>query len=282
MVKEWWREFNGQFTNFDLPSVDPLVWAITNGYSITTQHAGYRKRDNFVCGQHIGLDFDTGDERSDVGRLCENSFIKEHASFLHTTASHTDRKPRSRVVFILEKPVYNESSYSLLAEAFADTFSTNGGADQSCKDPVRLFFGSENCSVTRLDNVLTFTKANEIVAPYKAMKTEREATRYRGGPINVSGDAGWKIEQELTKLAVAPDGQKWHVLTKVSRTIGGYVGAGYIDNQTAFNQLLTTIAGRADDTAIATSTIEWGLRVGSTQPLYLAEDADPLLRRMFK
>jgi len=280
MVRNWWREFNGQFTNFDLPSVDPLVWAITNGYAITAQHSGYRKRDDFVCGQHIGLDFDTGDERSDVGRLCENSFIKEHASFLHTTASHTNRNPRSRVIFILERPIYNRESYSLLTEAFAEAFSTNGGADPSCKDPVRLFFGAEGCDVLRLDNVLTVAVANEIVAPYKEIQKKRQATRYNGESFDVAGDAGWQINRELDKLVSAPDGHKWLTLTKVSRTIGGYVGAGYISEVDASSMLSMAIEDRAEDMSIASNTIEWGLRVGRTQPIYLAEDTDPVIRCM--
>ncbi len=61
-TKRWWREFNGQFKNFDLPSTEQVIWSIHEGYALTAQHSGYRRRDNFICGQHLGLDFDTENE----------------------------------------------------------------------------------------------------------------------------------------------------------------------------------------------------------------------------
>ena len=278
-MKDWWRIFNGQFKNFDLPSVDPLVWAITNGYSVTSQHSGYRKRDNFICGQHIGLDFDTGDVQSSIERLSQRDFIQRNAALIHTTASHTEDNPRARVLFILERPIYSRRKYSILTEAFADAF-TDRGADQSCKDPVRLFFGAEGCEVLRLNNVLTFNRANEIVAPYKEKQAKRtQSTGIR--PSSIGGDASWRINNQLTKLAMAPDGEKWFTLTKVSRTVGGYVGAGYIDESDAFSQLSQAIAGRAEDMSIATDTVKWGLRIGKEEPIYLDEDVDPILRSVF-
>ncbi len=278
-IKSWWREFNGGFQNFDLPSTEQLIWAIQEGFAYTAQHANYRKRDNFICGQHIGLDFDTGDERSSFKNLLENDFIHRNASFLHTTYSHKDTAPRARVIFILEHPIFSKEKYSLLTEAFAHTFSVSDGADQSCKDPVRLFFGATNCRVLKLNHSLSLRDAAEIVRPYK-----ERLKRYSQQPTTpkfTNGDASDKIQYLLDKVAVAPDGTKWFTLVNISRALGGYVGAGYFDEETMRHLLLQAIAPRADDLNNANDAISWGLRTGQKDPIYMEEDEDPIIRRLF-
>jgi hypothetical protein len=282
-IKNWWKTFNGDFRNYKLP-VKKLMGAIQNGYSYTTQHHRYRKSDNFICGQHIGLDFDTGNDRSAIGTLLENKFIKRNASFIHTTASHTTDKPRTRVIFILEVPIRSRAKYSLLAEAFAETFSTNGGADVSCKDPVRLFFGAENCEIYELGNILKLkTAAKHIVLPYKEKLVEQQKTTMELTSIKAISDGDFVLTRLVNKILDAPNGEKWYTLGKVSRTAGGYVAGGYFSEQLAFDVLFQAIASRQStkDLDIARDRIQWGIRVGKTEPLYTEQDLDPLLQGLF-
>ena len=277
-IKDWWREFNGGFRNFDLPSTKQLIWAIQEGFAYTAQHTKYRKRDNFICGQHIGLDFDTGDERSSFKTLLENDFIGRNASFLHTTYSHEDTAPRTRVIFILEHPIFSKRKYSLLTEAFAETFATDSGADQSCKDPVRLFFGAAKCRVLKLNHILSLHRAAEIVHPYKEKQSQLPSATI--GNDFLEGDADGVIRHLLNKVATAPDGTKWFTLVNVSRALGGYVGAGYYDEDSMRHLLLQAISPRADDLDNANNAISWGLRTGQEDPIYMEEDSDPIIRRL--
>lgn len=280
-IKSWWREFNGGFKNFDLPSVDHLIWAIQEGYAYTAQHNGYRRHDNFLCGQHVGLDFDTGDERSSFATLTANKYIRKNASFIHTTPSYTDDEPRTRVVFVLEQAIYTKKKYSILTEAFANKFATSVGADPSCKDPVRLFFGSKDCRVQKLGNVLSVEAAAEVVIPYKEQK-RRNRSVSPSARHGVSGNGSGVLKNLMTKLQLAPDGQKWHTLVKVSRTLGGYVGAGYFEQDYIEDLLLQTIAPRASDLDIAEEAIMWGVLTGMEEPLYMDEDRDPVIQSMFR
>ncbi len=278
-IKDWWRKFNGDFRNFDLPSTEQLIWAIQEGFAYTSQHTKYRKKDNFLCGQHIGLDFDTGDERSSFKNLLENDFIHQNASFLHTTYSHRDTMPRSRVIFILEHPIFSRRKYSLLTEAFAATFSLHSGADQSCKDPVRLFFGAVKCEVLKLNHILSLHRAAEIVHPYKEKLRQQPSI---AGGTTLEGNANGRIQYLLDKVAAAPDGTKWFTLVNISRTLGGYVGAGYFDEESARHLLLQAISPRADDLNNANDAISWGLRTGREDPIYMEEDSDPVIQRLFQ
>ena len=279
-LKTWWREFNGGFKNFDLPSTEQLIWAIREGYAYTAQHTGYRKKDNFVCGQHIGLDFDTGDEKSSFKKLLENDFIHRNASFLHTTYSHRDTAPRTRVIFILEHPIFSKEKYSLLTEAFAETFSL-GGADPSCKDPVRLFFGASRCDVLKLNHILSMHAAAEIVHPYKEKLRQRQSINIANDVDVLEGNVSGRIRYLLDKVATASDGAKWFTLINISRTLGGYVGAGYFDEESARHLLLQAISSRADDLSNANNAISWGLKTGQEDPIYMEEDSDPIIRRLF-
>lgn len=283
-MRQWWNEFNGGFKNFNLPSAEVLSEAIYMGYAITAQHSGYRKADNFKCGQHVALDYDTGDFGSSIQNLLTDQFIANNASFLHTTYSHSYQSPRSRVVFILETPLYSKGKYSLLTEAFANTFTN---ADSSCKDPVRLFFGAQDCAVYHLGNFLTLEKAAEIVIPYKE-KREEQRKRFEGNyrtSITVSSDSPGleRLAQGfIEQVMAAPNGRKWNVLGRISLAWGGYVASGYFSEDEVAQILYDAITSRdIKDPQVAQERIEWGLRVGQEQPLYLKEDEDPVLQRLF-
>jgi hypothetical protein len=282
-MRNWWRIFNAQFVNLDLP-VQHLPEQVERGYAYTAQHSGYRKADNFICAQHVGLDYDTGDERSSFRYLLSDEFIRNNAYFLHSTASHTNEKPRSRVIFVLDRPIYDVTKYALLTEAFAETYKTNGHADPSCKDPVRLFFGAEGCNIMILGNTLSLTTAAKIVLPYKEQKEKQYSEKQTNGRIVVTGsNYDWLLSRMVNKVAAAPDGTKWSTLGKVAREAGGYIGAGYFTYDEVFNALYQAIANRPStrDMNVAEQRLTWGLDIGQNEPLYLQEDSDPVLARLF-
>jgi len=282
-MRNWWRIFNAQFVNLDLPA-QHLPEQIRTGFAYTAQHSNYRKADNFICAQHVGLDFDTGDERSSFEHLLQDDFIRNSAYFLHSTASHTDEKPRSRVVFVLDKPIYDVAKYALLTEAFAETYKTNGFADPSCKDPVRLFFGAENCRIKFLGNTMPLTTAAGIVIPYKEKKQKQYSERQTSTNHAITGtDHDWLLSRMVHKIEAAPDGTKWSTLGKVAREAGGYIGAGYFTYDEVFNALYQAISIRPStrDMHVAEQRLSWGLDMGQTEPLYLQEDLDPVLVRLF-
>jgi len=160
----FWGEFNGSFTNKNVTAID-LANHIYAGYSFTTWHKdGWRKTANYQCGQHVGLDFDTEDERSTLAALAKDRFIARYASMIYTTISHQPDKPRARVVFLLDKPIMQATNYALSAQALLWFFGT---ADRQCKDPVRFFYGAPGCQIEYLENVLPLAKVQELIAIYK-------------------------------------------------------------------------------------------------------------------
>ena len=86
-----WKKHTASFRREQL-DVQGIAAAIAAGYAITAAHHTKRDGENFISAQHIGLDFDTEDERSAIDRLLRDPFIADYAAIVHTTSSHTRRQ----------------------------------------------------------------------------------------------------------------------------------------------------------------------------------------------
>jgi len=173
----YWHEFNGSFRNQQLPQLD-IASALFDGHAITTCcEPQWRKADNYKRGQHIGLDFDTEDQRSTIPALLKDRFIRRYASILYTTPSHTPDKPRARVLFLLDAPIYQPQNYAMAATALLWVF---GAADRQCKDPVRFFYGGKPgaCEMEWLGHELPIELVKDLIRRYQATgKAERRRTQ---------------------------------------------------------------------------------------------------------
>lgn len=159
-----WRDFNASFKNMNL-EMHEVLDVIYYGRAITTQHKNsWRATQNYLCGQHIGLDFDSGDEVSTLQYLSRDKFIFKYASFIHTTISHTEEHPRARVIFLLDEPIMQARNYTLAASALLWLFGT---ADRQCKDAVRFFYGSPKCEFEYFNNVLPLEVVKKLINNYR-------------------------------------------------------------------------------------------------------------------
>ena len=76
------------------------------GHLFTTWHQTTGDTNNYELGQHIGVDFDTEDERSTLRYLAKDKFISRYANLIYTTPSHRPEAPRARVLFLLDTPIH--------------------------------------------------------------------------------------------------------------------------------------------------------------------------------
>lgn len=160
-----WSQFNASFQNEELELID-IANAIYNARPFTTWHKNnWRNASNYQLGQHIGLDFDTEDQRSTLQFLAKDKFIQKYAALIYTTPSHKPEAPRARVLFLLDTPIHQAKNYVLAVTSLLWLF---GSGDRQCKDSCRFFYGSRNCDVEWLDNVLPLGKVKEIIGQYQA------------------------------------------------------------------------------------------------------------------
>lgn len=156
-----WKQFNSSFVNTEMETGE-IIQAVYDGRPVTTWHAnGWRTGKNYLCGQHLGLDFDHG---TTLTQLFADPFILHYCAFIYTTLSHTEENPRLRAFFVLDEPIMQARNYGLAASALLWLF---GEADRQCRDAVRFWYGSPGCQFEYLDNILPLEKVRRLIENYQ-------------------------------------------------------------------------------------------------------------------
>ena len=271
-----WRHFNSTFEPYATTALD-MAKSIARGYAFAPMFEGRRKKDNFKEAWHIALDFDSGDENSSLAMLKQHDLANYFASFGYTTPSHTPEHPKARLVFIFDSPITSLDNYERLYRALLWRFPE---ADKSTKDALRLFYGSKDCdlwenwSVLPLDSVAALLEQHEEYEEEQRMREKDTQPIHLRVPINDANKvkADKKRELLLSKIATAPNGQKWETLRNISRTFGGYVAGGVFTKAEVIGWLEAEIRARGrdvDNLNAAYKTIEDSVAFGMNDPLYL-------------
>ncbi|MCU5020528.1 hypothetical protein OCD65_28015 [Bacillus paranthracis] len=157
---------------------------------------GKRTIKNFVSTQVLMLDFDNKGDLlyKTFDEVKEDEYIKANASFMYKTLSHTEELHKFRVVFILDKPLTTVEevygAYDFLLKKFPE-------ADQSCKDPSRIFFGGIESHEVDYMNVLATeglpkAEAPKVKAPAPVVTKNVEEKR-TAKPVATGDIPTWKL-----------------------------------------------------------------------------------------
>ncbi|WP_168209714.1 plasmid replication protein, CyRepA1 family [Chromobacterium paludis] len=131
-----------------------LIAFIESGYAITGQFSGRRSREYFQQTNVVMADFDDG---LAYDALLAMPLIRQYAAAIYATPSHTEAKPRWRVVFVLDEVIVDADK---LRSLMCGILLELPQADPSCRDTARMFFGAKaGTSAWVLGNVLP---ANEV------------------------------------------------------------------------------------------------------------------------
>ena len=133
-----------------------LAKSLANGQTMVlgVMRNEVRKKVNLNYQEVIALDFD---DNTTIEEIESNEFIKDNASFIYTTFSHTEEHHKFRVVFFLENKLTNNEQ---VLEVYNKLFNMFPTADVNCKDSSRLFFGGKSYTEINFNNRLD---ANTIV-----------------------------------------------------------------------------------------------------------------------
>lgn len=264
-----WADFTGGFRNMELLKSD-IAAMINDGHAFTTWHDGkvkppfaerypqWRHSDNYVLGQHIGLDFDAGTEASSIPKLAGDVFVRQYAALVYSTPSSLPEAPKSRVLFVLDTPIMQARNYVLATRALLWLF---GGADPKCKDPCRFFYGSMGCDAAFLNRVLPLDKVKEIIKQYLATGAEAKAKQERPAEIpTFDRDADRLVRYWQKRMESAAQGERNDTLNKAAYSLGELVRAGVISKPDVYNILEPAAVRAGLAKSEATGTIASGLR----------------------
>ena len=168
-----WGAFNRGFAPAALDA-HGILSAIQHGHAISALHHTKRHTSNFQGVQHMGLDFDTEDERSTLDALQAHPWLSQHGAIFHTTSSHRPAAPRARVLLLLDKPIADAKQYARYVEALHWWLGLP--IDGQCKDAVRVWFGALDCEGTIYpERRLPVAVLDSILANYEAHQTAQRA-----------------------------------------------------------------------------------------------------------
>lgn len=129
------------WTNCEFANISEVMeMIVTDGWPITAEldDSGYRDKEHFVSRQVFPVDVDDG---MTIDELKNNQFYQLFGCGYYASPSHTEEHHRFRILFQLEQPLYDIDFTRALMEALISEFA----ADESCKDPNRLFYGNPGC-----------------------------------------------------------------------------------------------------------------------------------------
>jgi hypothetical protein len=82
----------------------------------------------------------------------QHQFVRNYASFMYTSASHTDDWNRFRIVFLLPEKIHDPKRISQITKYIASQFGRS--ADTQTISAVQCFYGSQDCEAIFLGNEL--------------------------------------------------------------------------------------------------------------------------------
>lgn len=137
---------------------------VTSGKAIcvAATRNDWRKSENFVSSQIMGVDFDNG---QGVQALTDDTLIEQYAFLVYPTPSSSPQQPRSRALFLLDQPIADPDRYRCLLRRLLLYFQTKD-ADEACKDAVRMFYGSTHLGYIEIDRLVLPIKALESLPPH--------------------------------------------------------------------------------------------------------------------
>jgi len=153
-------------------SMEEHARIIQAGHAVTAPFAKIPDNTHWTCHYKenvlevtlLKLDAESEDELSTLDYWKNEPFVRDNATFIHTTTSHTPDAPRSRVLFWLEEALDVEEAE--IAEKAL--FRLYPHVDQSVYDAGRVIYGAPGCELEVLGHVLSLDVLRErIIAPYK-------------------------------------------------------------------------------------------------------------------
>jgi hypothetical protein len=158
----------------DWPDVFELI--TVDGYATSAElKSDHRDDEQFVSRELLMVDIDSG---MTIEELLDNTWYNQYGAGFYITPSYSDAAPRFRIMFRLEQAENNIERLRKINRALLMLFEQ---ADQACKDPTRIFYGTPNCEIKEYRQQLL---TEDFTAVLIAMTEQIDAERTVSEPVN--------------------------------------------------------------------------------------------------
>lgn len=144
------------WTNTQL-TVQDFIEHVVRGHPFAHQFFdGQKKKAFFQSASILVADIDDG---LTLEQALEHEIVKSFATFIYTTPNHTPEKNRFRIVFVLERRVFDPEHY----EAMYADLMTHLPTDPKAKSCAQLFFGAKGVEPIWVGNIMPESVMNKMV-----------------------------------------------------------------------------------------------------------------------
>jgi hypothetical protein len=133
-----------------------LAQLVLQGNAIAPQYVGRRVSENFERAGFLAVDIDRG---MTLEEALADEFVKAHASFMYTTASHTADAHRFRIVFALEADITNGRDWANASLGLAVKL----GGDQSIRHAACFFCGNRAAALFKINQTLPPARVDDLI-----------------------------------------------------------------------------------------------------------------------
>ena len=98
-------------------------------------------------------------------------FYQMYGSGFYTTSSHTDQEPKFRILYRLPIAITEAEIMRVIYEGL---LAVHGAADISCKDPVRLFYGTVNAKHREITDRMIDAEGLELLVKARDIVLEQQ------------------------------------------------------------------------------------------------------------
>lgn len=167
------------WTNIDADWADIFALITVDGLATSAElSTDNRRESNFVSRQLLMVDIDSG---MTIPELFSHDMYNAYGAGFYATPSFTPELHRFRICFVLDQP---ETDAGRLRKINRGLLRVFGAADEACKDPTRLFYGTPKCELCeRTDLTLPTWLVEQLIAVVDAEDaTAAEAMTHYTGP----------------------------------------------------------------------------------------------------
>lgn len=167
------------------------------GHAYSAEFSGPRSNSNFKASDLLSVDVDGG---MTLDEAIDDDFVAAYATFIYTTASHTEASNRFRIGFALERTITDAKEMRAATRSLILKFSSDG----STSDPARIWCGNRQAEYLYFDRGIPAAVLDDLIA--------------QGMGANQSDSAFDRLASTRSKLTIAND-----LIVMNSRRITGFL-----------------------------------------------------------
>lgn len=138
-------------------SVDDFIKHIRKGHPYTHQFSsGRRSKDYFKSTEILIADID---HDMTIEQALDHELVKGFGTFIHTTPQHTPQAHRFRIIFVLDRQVFDADSYEAMYRSLLGVLPS----DPKAASAAQMFFGNDKSEIHWIGKSVPDKQINKMI-----------------------------------------------------------------------------------------------------------------------